>query len=76
LSDIVASRLADEHMWAEVLSLGGFDLIAAPFELEDVLRVSMTACRIAAPARATAAVEPVVPRQVIRLVPRILSLMS
>jgi DNA-binding NtrC family response regulator len=28
---IVASRHADERLWSEVLSLGGFDLLATPF---------------------------------------------
>jgi len=28
---IVFSRQADESLWAEVLNLGGFDLLATPF---------------------------------------------
>ena len=36
---IVASRLADEFLWAEVLNLGGFDLLSEPFDPEEVLRV-------------------------------------
>jgi hypothetical protein len=28
---IVVSHHADERLWAEVLSLGGFDLLATPF---------------------------------------------
>lgn len=36
---IVADRLADEALWAEVLNLGGYDLLATPFEPEEVLRV-------------------------------------
>jgi DNA-binding NtrC family response regulator len=34
---IVASRLADERLWSEVLNLGAFDLIAKPFTASDVL---------------------------------------
>src|SRR5947199_2673412 len=37
---VVASRFADEHMWAEVLNLGGFDMLAKPFDAQDILRVS------------------------------------
>jgi DNA-binding NtrC family response regulator len=41
---IVASRLADECMWAKVLNLGGFDLLLrAPFERNEVLRVTESA---------------------------------
>src|SRR5438477_13162242 len=29
---IVTSRLADERLWAEVLKLGGHDVLAKPFE--------------------------------------------
>jgi len=38
---IVASRTADTQFWAEVLNLGGFDVVAKPFlasELRHVLR--------------------------------------
>lgn len=35
---IVFSRFADDHLWAEVLNLGGYDVLAAPFEAEEVLR--------------------------------------
>jgi DNA-binding NtrC family response regulator len=40
---IVFSRLADESLWAEVLNLGGFDLLMTPFEPEEVLRVTFAA---------------------------------
>ena len=40
---IVTSRLADERLWAEVLNLGGFDLIAKPFAATEVLHVLKTA---------------------------------
>jgi DNA-binding NtrC family response regulator len=42
-SFIVAARLADERLWAEVLNLGAFDLLAAPFEREEVVRVTESA---------------------------------
>jgi DNA-binding response OmpR family regulator len=40
---IVFSRLADESLWAEVLNLGGFDVLMRPFEPEEVLRVTFAA---------------------------------
>ena len=42
---IVASRLADEFLWAEVLNLGGFDLLSKPFDPEEVIRVVTSAFR-------------------------------
>lgn len=36
---IVTSRLADERLWAEVLNLGGYDLLAKPFDADEVRRV-------------------------------------
>ena len=33
------SRLADEALWAEVLNLGGYDLLASPFDPIEVDRV-------------------------------------
>ena len=36
---IVASRFADERLWAEVLNLGGHDLLATPFDADEVHRV-------------------------------------
>lgn len=41
---IVASRLADEFLWAEVLNLGGYDVLAKPFDAEEVVRVVTLAC--------------------------------
>src|SRR5687767_9312902 len=32
---IVTSRLADEYLWAEVLNLGGYDVLAKPFDMEE-----------------------------------------
>jgi DNA-binding NtrC family response regulator len=36
---VVASRHADEYLWAEVLNLGGYDVLVKPFEPAEVLRV-------------------------------------
>jgi DNA-binding response OmpR family regulator len=36
---IVTSRLADERLWSEVLNLGGWDLLAKPFNGDEVRRV-------------------------------------
>jgi len=41
---IVTCRLADEHLWAEVLNLGGFDVLAQPFCPREVLRSINSAC--------------------------------
>ena len=40
---IVSSRLADERLWAEVLNLGGYDVLYTPFNREEVLRVTRLA---------------------------------
>lgn len=40
---IVFSRLADESLSAEVLNMGGFDVLITPFEPEEVLRVTFAA---------------------------------
>jgi DNA-binding response OmpR family regulator len=42
---IVADRLADDRLWAEVLNLGGYDLLAKPFDAKEVLHVVSAACR-------------------------------
>jgi DNA-binding response OmpR family regulator len=42
---VVVSRHADETLWAEVLNLGGYDVIAKPFERNEVSRVMQMACR-------------------------------
>jgi DNA-binding NtrC family response regulator len=36
---VVTSRLADERLWAEVLNLGGFDVLSTPFEASEVRHV-------------------------------------
>jgi DNA-binding response OmpR family regulator len=35
---IVTSRLADESLWAEVLNLGGYDVLMKPFDHAEVVR--------------------------------------
>jgi DNA-binding response OmpR family regulator len=35
---IVTSRLADDRLWAEVLNLGAWDLLAKPFERGEGVR--------------------------------------
>jgi CheY-like chemotaxis protein len=56
---VVTSRVADEHLWAEVLNLGGYDVLAKPFIAEEVRHVCTTASlwlmQLAAPRRTAAA---------------------
>ncbi len=33
---IVVSRMADERLWGEVVNLGGYDVLAAPFRYQEV----------------------------------------
>ena len=42
---VVTSKLADESLWAEVLNLGGYDVLAQPFDREEVTRVVRSAVR-------------------------------
>jgi DNA-binding response OmpR family regulator len=49
---IVASRLADDRLWAEVLNLGGYDLLAKPFDRDELVRVIAMAARHSAQKRA------------------------
>lgn len=42
---IVTARLADDRLWAEVLNLGGFDVLAQPFYHGEVTRSVGHACR-------------------------------
>jgi DNA-binding response OmpR family regulator len=44
---IVTDRAADEALWAEVLNLGGFDVLAQPFDPTEVSRVVASAGRSA-----------------------------
>lgn len=41
---IVADRMADDRLWAEVLNLGGYDLLMKPFNAGEVLRTVRLAC--------------------------------
>ncbi len=36
---IVTARLADDRLWAEVLNLGGYDVLMKPFDQTEVVRV-------------------------------------
>lgn len=36
---IVTTRLADDDLWAEVLNVGGYDVLAQPFEPQEVYRI-------------------------------------
>ncbi|MDW8129310.1 MAG: hypothetical protein RMI94_02100 [Bryobacterales bacterium] len=36
---IVTSRTADEYLWAEVLNLGGYDVLLKPYDAQEVVRV-------------------------------------
>jgi DNA-binding response OmpR family regulator len=42
---VVTSKVADESLWAEVLNLGGYDVLAQPFDNEEVHRVVRSAVR-------------------------------
>jgi DNA-binding response OmpR family regulator len=42
---LVASRHADESLWAEVLNLGGYDVLQKPFDAAEVTRVLSMAWR-------------------------------
>jgi DNA-binding NtrC family response regulator len=37
---IVTSRLADERLWAEALNLGAWDVLAKPFDADEVIRIA------------------------------------
>jgi len=43
---VVTSRLADEHLWVEVLNLGGHDVLAKPFQAANVQWALESAWRI------------------------------
>jgi DNA-binding response OmpR family regulator len=44
---VVADHLADDRLWAEVLNLGGYDLLALPLDAREVLRTVTLAYRSA-----------------------------
>ena len=35
---IVTSRMADDYLWAEALNLGAYDVLAKPFDANEVIR--------------------------------------
>ena len=43
---IVTARLADEYLWAEVLNLGGYDVLSQPFQVTELLWVFRNAWRM------------------------------
>ena len=44
-SVIVTMPFADEALWAEVLNLGGYDVLAQPFDANEVTRITQAALR-------------------------------
>lgn len=46
---IVASRLADDQLWAKVLNHGGYDLLVKPFDPSEVRRIVSQVCAPAQP---------------------------
>ena len=42
---IVTSHAGDDALWAEVLNLGGYDVLAQPFDPSEVARVITSAGR-------------------------------
>lgn len=42
---IVTAAIPDEALWAEVLNLGGYDVLAQPFDRSEVFRVVSSAWR-------------------------------
>src|SRR6266536_6407951 len=42
---IVTSQVANDSLWAEVLNLAGYDVLAQPFDREEVTRVVTSAVR-------------------------------
>ncbi len=49
---IVVSRLADERLWVEVLSLGGHDVLVTPFDRSELFRVLFLALAACTPREA------------------------
>ena len=41
---IVVDRLANESLWAEVLNLGGYDVLSKPFDSNEVVHCISAAC--------------------------------
>jgi DNA-binding response OmpR family regulator len=61
---IVTSRVANHSFWAEVLKLGGYDVLAQPLDREEVTRVIAFALR----ASSAAFVVPAIVRVYFRVV--------
>lgn len=40
---IVTSAQPDDHLWAEVLNMGGYDVLATPFDRNEVIRTVVAA---------------------------------
>lgn len=59
---IVTSRTADEYLWAEVLNVGGYDVLSQPFERDEVERVIASARRHFDPQPMRAARQTAAPR--------------
>ena len=59
---IVADRLADESLWAEVLNFGCYDLLMTPFDAEEVLRVVTLAWELSRRERERIVVLPKLPK--------------
>lgn len=59
---VVASRNADDALWAEVLNLGGFDLLQKPFNAEGVRHVIEFAAQASRQEREAAAYKRVLSR--------------
>jgi len=53
---IVADRLANDALWAEVLNLGGYDLLTKPFDKSELLHAVTTACHFSVDQRERRAV--------------------
>ncbi len=51
---ILASRVADDYLWQELIRCGGYDLLAKPFRAEDVVRALKLALSYWKSAKATA----------------------
>ena len=52
---ILASRVADDYLWQELIRCGGYDLLAKPFRTDDVARALNLALSYWKSARAAAA---------------------
>ena len=51
---VVVSRLADDSLWSEALNWGAFDVLAEPFQRDEIIRVVASARRHFEPMRRVA----------------------